>query len=216
MKRNIVLFFILIYVIVGIFQFVAISDYFYKKLDWNIFFAYGSSAFFAYIPVIGATIASYSAIKLWHWDFLEAVLLYFLPIIIIFALLPFIFIAKLKENNSDKIRHKINIFLSILNIVKKILHLIGDSECFFIFEMIFFLLMGSGIMIVTFMHSFGMLCFQFVFLILYSFLMYKYVWKKSQKFDSVLTEMLALLFTIFIPISLFSLWGLEIHTMFFR
>lgn len=67
---------------VGLVQLAAIQDFFQEIWRWPAFLALLAGAILAFLPVVGSICGLIAAIKVWHWAWWQAGLLFFWPALI--------------------------------------------------------------------------------------------------------------------------------------
>ncbi len=73
--------------VLSIVQIFAIYDFFKYFLEWNALGSFFAAVFIGPIPIVGSLAGVISAIKLWHWQAVYAILLFFYPIALYLAIL---------------------------------------------------------------------------------------------------------------------------------
>ena len=65
------------YIGMGVVQWLATYSFFRNYWDWHWIFAFPAAMAAAYTPLLGSVCGTISAIRVWHWEWWQAVLLFF-------------------------------------------------------------------------------------------------------------------------------------------
>jgi hypothetical protein len=92
----------ILFLVIGVVNFVAIYDFFREYLAWWIIFSIVFGIIVSYLPIIGNVCGFFVMTNLWGYSFLKAFLISFFNIWLVFLIFIFILIITLTIKKQNK------------------------------------------------------------------------------------------------------------------